>query len=438
MELEKLIDSYKKDFSNLEIYRQVSSSKKVQVTEGEVENLSIKEGVVHYVRAFKDGRVISFMSSGEDLTPINVFLNNSSELINKLPEDNDITFSRWAECGDTENLDIDDWQSFELSTEELKKRAVEMEQAALSYDKRITGVKQASYAVNRSVSGIANSLSPYKEYASTSASSVAYVIAEDGNEQDGYEFDLSVSVADLNHLETGQMAAERAVSLLGAKKLTSGKYHVIFDNSVMSEFLEIIFHLVSGENVYKKMSMFEGLLEKNIASKEFNLIDDALLKGKVGSYPFDDEGLNAGCTTIIKEGVLKSFLHNSYTAKKLKMNNTANAAKDGSGNIGVGHSNFILKPSENALNTKDLGRYIRVLEVMGMHMANPVSGEFSVGISGILYDNEEMISPFKESVLTGNIKDLLNGTLHVFDNTKDFGGIICGDVLFDKLSVGGE
>ncbi len=117
------------------------------------------------------------------------------------------------------------------------------------------------------------------------------------------------------------------------------------------------------------------------------------------------------------------------------MPNNARASLSGSGNIEIGCSNVILASTESLKNAPD--KYLKITEVMGMHTADPVSGDFSVGISGIYYKDGEPAFPFKEAALSGNLADLLEGLLHVYDNTRNFGSISTADALFDKMTVSG-
>jgi PmbA protein len=436
LSFQKLIDAHSPKFDGLEIYVTESTSRKVQVKEGEVENTAIRENSNVYARVIKDGRVLTMRTNASDEAGLTDFLSGADGVIGLMPADE---FNVLPANSDALEIDLElyDEDIANISDETIMQTAFDIEKSALSADSRVDSVKQASFAVGATSISLFSSLSAPRSYSQTSCTGVAYALAkQDGETQDGYGWDALRKLSKLDVGKIGVEAAETAVSLLGAKKAKTGEYHILFDRDIMADFLGLIFSMVSGDNVYKKMSMLEGKLGEKVASPLFNISDNPLLKGAIGSTPFDDEGVEASVTEVIKDGVLQSYLHNTYTAGVLGMTNTGNGSRDGGGNIGVGSTNFIMQPGTDH-DISSYGDVLKVTEVMGMHTANPVSGEFSVGISGVIISGGQKSGAFKECVLTGNLKDLLNQAVHVFDNSRSHGGVICPDVLFDKLSVSG-
>jgi PmbA protein len=343
---------------------------------------------------------------------------------------------------DYENFDADimvDKSFDDCSVETLSEMAKELTGSAMNADGRIKSVKQASVSASKSVTDIITSFGASLRRERTYFSATAYVIANDGDdESDAYEHQVKTSLAELDINELGIEAGRKACELLDAKRVKTDKYHILFSSDVMADFIELLLELTDGDNVYKKRSMLAGKLEQKIASSCFTLTDDPSLKNAAGSYTFDDEGQKASKTEIIKDGILKSFLHNSYTSKALGMGNSANASLGSGGNMSIDSSNVILESTTDKSIDEVCSEYLRVTEVMGMHTADPISGDFSVGISGVYFKDGKAVYPFREAVLSGNLKDLLNGITHVFSNKKTFGSITTADALFDKMTVSGE
>ncbi len=229
------------------------------------------------------------------------------------------------------------------------------------------------------------------------------------------------------------------MSLLGGKPLKTGRYAVLFDSGTAAQFFELISEMCDAENVLKRMSLFEGRLGQTVASPVLSIWDDPFHPDAIGSYRFDDEGTPAVKTHLVTKGTLESYLHNGYTAGLMQTANTANAVRTGSGKIGIGASNLVVSPTEKASAAASVqGDVVKVLDVMGLHTADTVSGDFSLGISGVVLRGGEVVSAFRESVLAGNLRDLLKAVTAVYDNTRIHGNVVTGDVLFDKLTVSGS
>jgi PmbA protein len=319
---------------------------------------------------------------------------------------------------------------------ELIDIATQVTNTAMKYDDRVTAVKQSTASASYKELTIISSAGPVLQRRKTIFSAGAYLIASDGSEdRDGYDYVSSTKLAQLDYKSTGLNAAENACSLLGAQHISTDKYYIMFTCEVMADFIELLLDLVDGDSVYKGVSMLGDKLGQKVASSVFTLIDNPLVNCGVGSILFDDEGQACEAVEIIKDGQLKSFLHNSYTAKALGMENNARAVLSGGGNIGIGCSNVILASTGTLDN--EYPEYLKITEVMGMHTADPVSGDFSVGISGVYYKDGKPEYPFKEAALSGNLADLLEGLIHVFDNRRTFGNITTADALFDKMTVSG-
>ncbi|BAI80585.1 conserved hypothetical protein [Deferribacter desulfuricans SSM1] len=413
--------------------------KKVSVKQGEIEDYNIDKSRDHFIRLLKDGKHYAFRVSEGSFNDIKNMLNEVKDVFVYLPKDN---YQLLCSDDKYENqLYLKDNSYEQFSTNLLLNTALEIEANALNYSDFIKKVRFTSFSANLEKRHIIFSNGEVLLEETTSFSGSTYVVAEDGNDsQSGYDFLSTVFYDDFDYNMVGQRAAREAVDLLGSKKLKSGKYYIVFKNSVMAEFLDLIAELVNAENILKNKSFLKNKIGENITSKIINLYDDSKMEGCVGSYYFDDEGVAGGKTEIFKDGLLQGYLHNSYTSKKLNHKNTGNASISGSGKLGISPSNLILT-GENIVSFDEIGKFDNVLfvtEVMGMHMADPISGNFSIGINGTYYKNGEKITPFGELVLTGNLADLLYNVIAIFDDARDFGGVITPSVMFDKFTVSGS
>ncbi len=320
-----------------------------------------------------------------------------------------------------------------------------VEKAALDADRRIRKIRTAAGSFGTSNTCVVNSKGVDACYSASGCSAHITVIAEEGAEsQMGWDYEGSRFLDEVKFGRVGANAAKKAVQLLGAKKIASLKGSILLDSSVASEFLGIFASALSSESVQKGKSMLAGKKGEQVLSPLLNVIDNGLIEGKLGSKPFDGEGVPTRSKTLIEGGVLKGFLYNTYTAHKEGVESTGNASRGGASSLpGVGPTNLYVGPS-SLENVKDFGKLLEtvvkgiyVTETMGMHTANPVSGEFSVGISGLWIENGAVRYPVKEAVISGNVLDLFRQVIMVGDDLRFYGNIGVASLLIEAIDISG-
>src|SRR5437868_10089238 len=221
------------------------------------------------------------------------------------------------------------------------------EKAALDFDPRIKNSEGGSFDAATGHKIFANSHGFLGEYRRSYCSVAAVPIAqsEDGAMQRDYWFSVARSLGRLESPEhVGKVAAERTLRRLGARKVKTAQVPIIFDPLVAASILEHIFEGVNGHSVYRGASFLAGKLGEKIAADQITVIDDGTIPGGFGTSPFDGEGIPTRRTVVIENGVLKSYLLNTYTAKKLKLQTTGNASRGLAGTPGIGLGNYFLQP----------------------------------------------------------------------------------------------
>jgi PmbA protein len=329
-----------------------------------------------------------------------------------------------------------------LTEKEKIDRVMAMEREAFAVDKRIKRIRKASASFSDAETRIMNSLGVEVSYKSTACSSSIEVVAEDGGEsQAGSEFDVNRFYRKLKIEEVGQRAAQRALDLLGAKHIASVKAPVILEATVAQEFLSMMASGFSAESVQKKRSLFIGKLGSDVASTVITVLDDGLRESGLGTAPCDDETVPMQRKTIIDKGRLSLFLYNTYTANKDKTVSTGNGMRGGfKGLPGVGLTNLYIEPgleSPDAL-IASIGNGLYVTEVMGMHTANPISGDFSVGATGFWIEKGKKAYPVREIAIAGNILDLMKHVDAVGSDLRFSGRIGSPSLRIKELSIGGK
>jgi PmbA protein len=319
--------------------------------------------------------------------------------------------------------------------------ALEAEEAALASDPRITNSDGASFSAHTGSRVFANSRGFVAGYRTSSCSLSATPVAKQG---DSMERDFWYSVARSHaNLESpaavGRRAAERTLRRLGARKIATQKAPVIFDPVTARSLLGNIFEAVEGDSLYRKASFLAGKLDDRIASENVTVVDDGTLPGLFGTSPFDDEGVPSRRTVVIDRGVLRNYLLNTYTAKKLGMRTTGNASRGVTGNAGVGHGNFFLENGQ--LPPGEMIRGIRrglyVTELIGQGV-NIVTGDYSRGAAGLWIENGEFAYPVSEITIAATLQQMLMDVEAVGSDLEFRGSVASPTLLIREMTVSGQ
>lgn len=338
---------------------------------------------------------------------------------------------------------VDEYDAALGSIDEREKiaRAMALEKAALDFDPRVKRVRKASASFTESFWAVVNSEGIRASARGTSLSTGIMVVAEDASgSQMGYDFDYKRRDGLIDYPAVGISAAKRAVGLLGARKAPTGMFPALLDNTVASDFLGVLSASFSAEAVIKGKSMLADRVGKRVGSDMINIYDDGLLPGGGGSRPFDDEGVPSETTPLVVGGVLKGFLHNTYTARRTGQGSTGNASRGGfRAQPGVGVTNLYLEKGastqESLISGVSSGLFVR--EVLGMHTANPITGDFSVGVSGHWIEGGKISYPVKEAAISGNILEMFSNVDAAGSDLRFRGRIGAPSMLLKPISVSG-
>lgn len=341
-----------------------------------------------------------------------------------------------------QDMEIMDERVKSISDEEIIESTLSMESSALSHDPRIKRVRNTITSLSSKTVLLANSLGKSATYSSSKGSASLQVVAESASEaQIGAKFDIQRFFNDLDFTSLGRQAAQYAISLLGAKKVKSANIPVIFSEEIAADMLTILASSLNGENVLRGKSMFAGKTGSQVTSSLISIIDDGIARRKTGSSPFDDEGELTGKTELIENGILKGYLHNRTSAKKMAEKPTGNGFRSNfKSTPAVSPSNLYIKPGSSSEKDilKDVPSGFYVKEAMGLHTANPVSGDFSIGATGHWITNGDAVYPVREVILAGNIKELFQNIVKVGNKIHFFGGTGAPVLLVESLSLSGN
>ena len=298
--------------------------------------------------------------------------------------------------------------------------AREVEAAAMAFDTRIQNSGGGDFDTASSHKILMNSRGFTGEFRRSYCGFSAQPIAHDtdGKMQRDYWYSAARSTRLLEDpVAIGQEAARRTLQRLGARQARTQQAPVVFSPEIARSIVGNIFDAANGDAIYRHASFFAGMLGERVAGENVTVIDDGtmvfdhkgnLKTGGFGTAPFDGEGLPTRRTVLIEHGILRSYVTNTYTARKLGLaRSTGNAARSLAGNPGIGAGNFFLQPGtqppEQIIADVKSGLY--VTETMGFGV-NLVTGDYSQGASGMWIENGELAYPVEEITIAGNLKDM--------------------------------
>ena len=331
---------------------------------------------------------------------------------------------------------------YSLPPEERIDYARRAERAALDADPRMKNSDGASFDAAIGHKVLANSHGFVGEYRRSYCAVSAAPIAQDdsGAMQRDYWFSMARTMSKLDSPESvGREAARRTLRRLGSRKIASTQVPIVLDPMVAGSILDNIFDAANGDAVYRQSSFLANKLGEKIAAGNITVVDDGTIPGGFGTEPFDGEGVPTRRTVVIENGVFKSYLLNTYTAKKLGLKTTGNASRGLAGTPGIGAGNFFLQKGERTPQQiiADIKQGLYVFQFLGFGV-NMVTGDFSRGVSGLWIENGELTYPVEEVTVAGNLKDMLNNISEIGNDLEFRGSIAAPTLRIDGMILAGE
>src|SRR5664279_6075758 len=410
---------------------------------GEVETLKESGSKAIGVRVFFGQRAASTYSSDLTSEGVKQLVDSALALAKITSEDPFAGIPEPAQLGKLEgdlNLYYDDVYS--LSTADRIDYARRAEKAALDADPRIINSEGGTFDAAIGYKVLANShgfVGDYqRSYCSVSAVPIAQV--EGSSMPVSYWYSVAMTLKKLESPEEiGRIAQQRTLRRLGARKVKTARVPIVFENTVAGSLIGHIFEAVNGDSVYRGASYLAGKLNEKIAGENINVVDDGTMRGGFGTSPFDSEGVPSRKTVVVENGVLKSYLLNTYTAKKLGLQTTGNASRGLAGTPGIGPGNFFLKPGAKSVKEiiGDIKEGLLVTELLGFGV-NLVPGDFSRGARGLWIENGELTFPVEEITVAGNLKDMFSNISEIGDDLEFRGTIASPTIRIDGMTVAGE
>lgn len=328
--------------------------------------------------------------------------------------------------------DLDLNHPWAISADEAIALAIECEDAARSYHPDISNSEGATVNTHQGIRVLGNTLGFLQGTMSTRHSLSCSVLAERGGSmQRDYWYSVARNAADLEKpADVGKKAAERTVRRLDARSLSTRQSPVLYSAEVAGGLIGSFIGAISGGTLYRKSSFLLDALDKQIFPEFIRIHELPFLKGALGSAAFDGEGVATKERDIVSGGVLRGYVLNTYSARKLGLASTGNAG-------GVHNLTIDPGPLDFEGMLKALGTGLLVTELMGQGV-NMVNGDYSRGGAGFWVENGRIAYPVEEITIAGNLKDMYRNIIAVGKDVDFRSNIRTGSILLENMAIAGQ
>jgi PmbA protein len=422
-----------------ELYFQRRTSTDIESKDQKVESLSRAEDVGMAVRLIKDKKMGFSFTTSLEKEAIQRAVEFAFEVASHMPEDDHLNLFSFGSAvyPDVDAIDV---KGLAVPVSEKIELAKALEATCRGSDARIKGVRSASISENRTELHLVDSNGEHIHFEnSLFTASISCKAEQDGESQMGGDFAFSNYFDNLDVQTVAKTAAIRATELLGAKVPSTMQCPAVLRNNVVTDLLDFLSSSFSAEEMSKGRSMLQGKQGERVFSEAVTLVDDGLMSGGYGTSPFDSEGVPSSRNVLVDGGFFKQGLYDLYYAKKLGCEPTGNASRGIKTPPSIHLSNLFMQKGKKAFNSlfDGITKGVMITDLMGVHTANPVTGDFSLGASGILIENGKLTLPVKGFAVAGNVLDVFRKITDISNDLRFFGSVGAPSVRLSDLSVGG-
>ena len=435
------IFAYAKDKTDeIEILLSAGNSFSVKINEQNIESFNYSDSKGIGVRVIRDGKVGYAYTEKFDEETFKLIVDEAIENAKYTENDDVVIMENYPENTNSPNVYSESLNKIDVV--DKIQLAKDLEKYAKEIDKRVFTVPNAVYGDGKSYNRIANSKGLDREDTQNYAYAyVAVLSAEKDDKRMGVKFHITRDFGEFDPNKMAKESVKKSTDLLNGNPAESGKYAVVFNNEMMATMLATFSGIFNAKSVQEGRSLLKGKIGERIANEKVTIVDDGLHPDGFSTSAFDNEGYPTERTILIEKGVLKSFLHNTITARKDGVKSTGNGSRGYKGTLNISTSNFIIEAGEYKeadLFTKH-ERIIEIVSLQGMHSgANAISGDFSLGAQGFLWQNGKRMHSLKPFTVSGNFLQMLSGVEAIADNFKfDMSSNGASSILINELNISG-
>lgn len=435
------IFAYAKDIvDETEILLSAGNSFSVKINEQNVESFNYADSKGIGVRILKDSKVGYAYTEKFDEETLKAIVDEAIENAKYTEDDDVVIMENYPKNPDSPNVYSEALDK--IAVPDKIQLAKNLEKYAKDADERVFNIPYAVYADGKSYSRVANSKGLDKEDIQNFAYAyVAALSAEGDDKRMGLDFHITRDFTQLDPKKMAEASVQKSTDLLNGKSIDSGKYAVVFNNEMMATMLATFSSIFNAKSVQEGRSLLKDKIGQKVANDKVTIVDDGLHPEGFSTSAFDSEGYPTERTVLIDKGVLKGYLQNTITARKDGVKSTGNGSRGYKGTLNISTSNFLIEVGDH--KEEDLfGKHDKVIEIVslqGMHSgANAISGDFSLGAQGFLWENGKRSYSLKPFTVSGNFLDMLSGVEAIADNFKfDMSSNGASSVLIKEINISG-
>lgn len=434
----------KYNISEIEVHHEVKSGADIEVFHGEVDSSTSFSTSVCSIRAVYEGKVGLYYTENMNFTEdsydeiLNIIVSNAKCITSTEP------YFIYEGDKNYPNLEKKDCDFDDFSMNDKIKFCLKLEELILNRNELVYSCSGVSYSESKYTYTITNSNGLSLQKHGGFASLAGQAVIKKGEEtKSDYEYQVVVSLNDLDLEKIAEGCVDRAVMSIGGEPISSKQYPVVLENTVANNLFMVYSSIFSAESVIRKTTFLADKINDKVFGDNITIIDDPMFDRSMHMSAFDDEGVASRPKTLVENGVFKTFLHNLKTAKMLNCESTGNGYKSSiRANVGVSPHNLYIKPGEKSfdelLSMANGG--ILITNLQGLHAGvNPITGAFNLQASGFMIEDGKLGKPVNLIVLSGNIKDVLNNVVEVGNDLEFKSRVIASPSLFiSSMSVSGK
>lgn len=418
-----------------DVYIEEKTSLEAKVNSGEVDSLKNTSSTGAAIRVFKDGKMgFAYLTSPEQAESAvqKAEATALSEGYGDYKPGN-------AKAG---KIDLSDPEFGSIDMDRVKEAAFELESTIGSYGSGVKYSRDATASAGKNSVTYFNSSGASASFEKTISYCYATAIAGEGEAQEAVDgMASSASFSTLDFSTTAKQTAQRAAALVGGSSIKSGTYSLMLPPHTAVDLLSVLSQLFLGNNIRKGKSLLKECKKGEIIGPQvLEIRDDALLPMRPGSFPVDAEGYGGANKAVVINGALETFLFDALNGAGLSAASTGNSVRRGFKAMPEpGISNFYIPAGKTKKSVAiDSFTGIYADSLMGLHTANPVSGNFSLGAAGWLYEKGKIIRPVKETLIAGNIKDIMKNITAVGDDLEFYFNLGAPTVVIGNINAAGK
>ena len=422
---ERILEAANGD-EQIEVYVSTGVDTEVQAYQGQIEQLSTATSSGVGIRVLRDGaagaQVGTAWAGSLDDAAVAEALREARDNVRFATEDEFMAFARPDGVASV-TLELTDDAVTTTPLDDKVAMAIELERLVRAGDPRIRQVDSANYSDYVAEAAIVSSTGVRASYARSGAYVSVEAIASDGaSDETGWGLSAGRAPGDLDVAKAAQDAILRATRMLGSVKPASMRCTAVFDPRTAATLFAIIGGACSGEAVVRGRSFFAGRIGEMVAAPLFTLFDDPTDARHFSASAFDGEGLACRRNVMIEDGQLRAFVYDTVSARRAGTASTGSAVRGGiAGSPSAGCRALQVVPGDldQAEIIRRVGHGIFVESLMGVHSGvNPISGDFSVGVTGLMIRDGQLAEPVREITVASTLQRMLLDVVHVGNDVE--------------------